>query len=124
MLSRTSAKEVKEILDTSLSNTIIGSFIRTANIIVTDILGSDTTLSATQKEEIERWLTAHLIGITKERATTKEKLGEAAVEYAGTFGKGLEQTSWGQMVLQLDTCGQFANLGKKDINITAITSFE
>ncbi|MCK5019473.1 MAG: DUF4054 domain-containing protein [Candidatus Peribacteraceae bacterium] len=122
MAVRVSATEVRVVITTSLLDTAIDAYIAIANPMVTNTVTCG--LSEAVLKEIERWLTAHLIGITKERATTKEKLGEAAVEYAGTFGKGLEQTSWGQMVLQLDTCGQFANLGKKDINITAITSFE
>ena len=122
MAVRVTATEVRVIINTALTDTAIDAYIAIANPMVTNTVTCG--LSEAVLKEIERWLTAHLIGITKERATTKEKLGEASVEYAGTFGAGLKQTSWGQMVLQLDTCGQFGNLGKKDIDITAITSFE
>lgn len=122
MAVRVTATEVRVIIETSLTDAAIDSYIAVANPMVTNTVTCG--LAAAVLKEIERWLTAHLISITKERTTTEEKLGEATVKYAGTFGEGLKSTPYGQMVLQLDTCGQFANLGKKVISITAITSFE
>lgn len=122
MAVRVTATEVKVIIATSLSDTAVDAYIAIANPMVTNTVTCG--LSAAVLKEIERWLTAHLISITKDRMTTDEKLGEASVKYSGVFGEGLKSTSYGQMVLDLDTCGQFGNLGMKDIKITAITSFE
>ena len=122
MANRVTATEVRVIITTSLLDAAITAYIGIANPIVTDTLTCG--LSAARLKEIERWLTAHLISIVEERQTTEEKLGEATVKYAGVYGEGLKGSSYGQMVLLLDTCGQFANLGKKSVNITAITSFE
>ena len=91
-MARTTATEVKQIMDgCNITDTVVDEFITAANLTVTEILGSDTTLSTSQKAEIERWLTAHLISITKERLTTEEKLGEATVKYAQG---GETQTYW------------------------------
>ena len=49
MANRTTATEVKLILDTDLGDPIVEAFISDANPIVTDVLGSDTTLSDAQK---------------------------------------------------------------------------
>lgn len=122
MAARVTATEVRVVITTSLLDADIDAYVALANSMVTNTVTCG--LAASVLKEIERWLTAHLIGITKERQTTKEKLGEAAVEYAGTFGEGLKQTSWGQMVLQLDTCGSFRNLGKRAATIKSITSFD
>lgn len=124
MLSRTSAAEVKQVLDTNLTNTIIGAFIRDANLVVTDVLGSDTTLSADQLKSIEKWLTAHFIACTRERQGSKEKVGDADITYQGKTGMGLDSTMYGQQVKMLDSTGKMAqSLGKKSATITAITSF-
>jgi len=121
-MARTTPVEVKEIIDTSLTDSQITAYIGIANTIVTNNVTCG--LAASALEEIERWLTAHLISITQERQVKKEKLGEAELTYAGEYGTGLKSTSYGQTVLMLDTCGGLANLGKKAINLTAVTSFE
>ena len=122
MAVRVTATDVRAIIPTSLLDAAIDAYIKIANPMVTNTVTCG--LSEAVLKEIERWLTAHLISITQERMTTEEKLGEASVKYSGVFGEGLKSTTYGQMVLQLDTCGQFGNLGKKEITITAITSFE
>jgi hypothetical protein len=122
MAVRTSAADVRAIMSTELGDTAIEAYINVANKMVTNSVTCG--LSEDELTEIERWLTAHLIAITQERQATEEKLGEASMKYTGVFGEGLKSTSYGQTVLQLDTCGQLANLGKKEISITAITSFE
>ncbi len=122
MAVRVTATEVRVIIETALLDAAINSYITVANSMVTNTVTCG--LSASVLKEIERWLTAHLIAITKERMTTQEKLGEASVTYSGKLGEGLKSTSYGQTVLMLDTCGSFAKLGKKDVKIIAITSFE
>lgn len=125
MANRTTALEVKQILDTDLSDNIVKAFINTANIIVSDVLGSDTTLSANQLKEIEKWLTAHILSATREREAQKEEVGDGNVTYSGKTGMGLQATMYGQQVLMLDTTGKLAQeLGKKSATMTAITSFD
>jgi len=124
-MARTTVDEVKEIMDnTALDDAQITPYITVANTIVTDELGSSSELTDDKLEEIERWLTAHLIAITRERITKQEKLGDASVTYTGAFGSGLDSTPYGQMVRILDVSGILGNLGKRVISIKAITSFE
>lgn len=118
MAKRVTAKEVRVIITTSLLDAVIDAYIEIANPMVTSTVTCG--LSAPILKEIERWLTAHLISITNERLTTEEKLGEATVKYASG---GKTQTYW-DMVLFLDTCGGFANLGKRAATIRTITSFK
>ena len=75
-------------------------------------------------KEIERWLTAHMISSSRLRTVNKEKVGDVDVTYTGKFGEGLSMTEYGQMVLQLDPTGRMQRVGKQDISITAIESFD
>lgn len=123
-MARTTAEDVKAILDNSqLSDPEVVVFIDSANTFMADVFSS-TTLSTAILTEIEKWLAAHLISITKERTASQEKLGDASIQYTGKFGKSLESTSYGQMVLMLDTSGALANTGKRQASIIAIQSFE
>lgn len=124
-MARTTATEVKQIIDTSLLDAVVDAYIIAANALVTEVLGSDTSISDTLKEEIERWLTAHLISATRERQATMEGAGGAKIIYEGKTGMGLEATMYGQTVLALDATGKMrAQTTGKSASIAAITSFE
>lgn len=121
-MARIYSQEVLEIMNTTLTEEEIEPYIESANVLVTDVLGS-AGLSTSALKEIERWLTAHMIASSKDRQTKEETLGEASVKYSGLWGKGLEFTSYGQMVLMLDTSGKMSNLGKRPAKLRAIKSF-
>ena len=121
MAFRVNADEVKEIIDTSLSDPVIEAFISAANPTVTELLGSITSLSAVQLKEIERWFTAHLIACTRERQIDKETTGQAGATYSGQTEMGLDATMYGQQVKVLDTSGIMAQrIGKKLASVYAI----
>lgn len=123
MAARTTATEVKQIMDTSLADAVVDYYITVAAEIVDD-LDANTTLGGTRLEEIERWLTAHLIAVTRERQGQKEKIGDAEITYAGKFDMNLQSTTYGQVAAMLDSSGTLAQLGRRKISIKAITSFE
>jgi hypothetical protein len=108
MATRTTATAVKQIIDTDLSDAIVEAYIQAANITITEVLGSDTTITSDHKEELERWLSAHLISATRERQASKEGAGGASITYEGITGKGLEATMYGQQVLAMDSTGKLA----------------
>jgi len=127
MAARVTAAEVKEILDNSaLTDPIIEAFIAGATLLVDNVLSTDTTLSDALKKEIERWLTAHMITITPvgDRIVTEAGAGGASVKFAGSYGESLHASSYGQMVLTLDSTGKFATLNAKWARIIAIQSFD
>ena len=70
--------------------------------------------------DIETYLTAHLIAIGSGRQATSEKVGSVQVQYGGKFGEGLKATTYGQMVLMLDTTGTLEKVGLKKARIRAI----
>ena len=124
-MGRTTATEVKAIMDNcTVDDTVVDVFIISANAVVTKVFDGDTDIGSTMKEEIERWFTAHMLASTLCRTTTDEKIGEVAVKYTGLFRMNLTSTPYGQMVMQLDTTGKMANVGKTGASITAIESFD
>ena len=124
MANRTTAPKVLEIYDTELETEQIDPYISIANSMV-DEIPSDAGLGTARLTEIERWLTAHLIVITKERRGIEEEIdGDTRVKYSDIFGEGLKATEYGQMVAQLDTSGSLAAQGKKRVYLKAVTSFD
>jgi len=111
-MARTTIALVKNILeDTSLSDTIIQSYISGANVFVTAQLDGKG-LSDALLAEIERWMAAHMITHTVERQIKKAGAGGAEVEYTGYWGTGLSGTSYGQMAVSLDTTKTLEALAK------------
>jgi len=119
-MARTTIPEVKQIVVTQLEDPDIQAYINVANRMTTKILGDDTVLTSTQLKDIEMFLTAHLITVTRERIATREKLGDAEITYAGTFGKYLDSTPYGQTVKILDVTGKMGAVGKQLAGLWAI----
>lgn len=125
MAVRTTATEVKLIMDNcTLADSTVEAYIVGANAWIDNILGTDTTLGDTLLETLEQWFTAHMISVSTCRTASKEKLGDASLEYTGTWGQDLSSTSYGQMVLTLDTTGKLAAAGKRSATMYSITSFD
>lgn len=125
-MPRTTATEVRQIMDQNITitDTNIDAFIIGANALVTEVFKNDTTLTATLKEEIERWLTAHMIASTVERMPAKAKGGPAEVTYTGKWDMGLESTPYGQQAMALDTTGKLRALTTgRAVKVLAVTSF-
>lgn len=126
-MARTTATEVKEILGdlaTGIADSVITAIISDANLLITDKLGS-SSLSADQLESIEKWMAAHMAASSVCHEASKEVIGPAEVTYTGKWGTRLELTSFGQMVLVLDTTGTMANLGRRPARFWAVpTSYD
>lgn len=124
-MAYTSLEKVQSILgsDTIATPEQITSLINAAHVVISNTLGSDTTLSAAQLEEIERWYTAHLVSLTVDRQAQRIEIGGDTNEEYAKLGKNLEATTYGQTVLMLDTTGKLASLARKRVSINAVTSF-
>ena len=125
-MARTTVDEVKNILDdTSLSDAIITSYIDDANVFVTDSL-TGKGLSTDMMTKIEKWITAHMISVTRERMAAKEGAGGAEITYTGKWGAGLASSPYGQMAINLDTSNTLLALveGKRTATSRAVVSFD
>ncbi len=112
MSVRVSADKVKEVIKTSLDDSVIdGSMIATASLYVdthlTDVGHSDSIL-----ERIELYLAAHITALTEERGGLKGgKTGDASEFLADVFHEGFRSTRYGQLAIALDTSGTLVRLG-------------
>lgn len=118
-MARTDATTVKSIMQTALTDAQLTLIINQANRIVTDEL-ADQSLSAQRMTDIETWLTAHLIAMGKERQPQSEKVGDIWLTYKNQTKEQLMSTTFGQMVLMLDTSGKLARISKGEVRIRAI----
>lgn len=126
MAVRTTHDEVLEIMDNcTVSHSVIDKLIIAASAVVDQVFLDDDDIGDTLLAEIEKWLTAHMIASTSlYRTTSEEEVGDARAKYTGQWGKKLESTPYGQMVLTLDTTGKMARLGKMAASIFAVPSFD
>lgn len=125
MANRVDVEDVKEILDTELSEPQIEAFIRAANLIVTNNLTDDITDTDLLKE-IERWLAAHL-ACAREKQVQAEQTTDAQATYTGKTGLGLDSTFYGQTVKIIDTSGILASLdggAKRAVSLYAVEQFD
>lgn len=123
MAVRVTKAEVKLIIDTDVSDDVLDALILPANLIVTDQL-TDSGHSVALLKEIEKWLTAHLIKMSWERATIREEIGGDTKEQYSKLGLNLDASTYGQTVKMLDTSGILFRLGQIKSTINAVTSFE
>lgn len=112
MAIRTTAQDVLDIMgaDTTLTATTILPYIESANVFVTEILEDEH--EAATLTEIEKWISAHMAIVTKERLSKEAGAGDAYIKYAGMWGEELSSTQYGQMALMLDTSNVLRNLKK------------
>lgn len=118
-MARTDINTVKSIIQTALADSAVNDYITHANNMVTRVVGGEGLTAAVLKD-IETWLTAHLIAISKERQPHEEKIGDIWVRFTENPQGWLSQTTYGQTVLFLDSSGQFQKTTMKKSSIRAI----
>jgi len=98
--------DVKDIMDTDLSDTDVNTYISQAGELVED-------------DTVKTYLSAHLIAVTRDRVADKESVGDHSITFSGETGLGLDSTHWGQMAQQFDTDGELQGAKTSSINITS-----
>jgi len=122
MATRTTAEDVKAIMDTDLTEDQIEPVVSSANVFVTAQLGA-SGLGVDLLTEIEKWVAAHMCSVGLDRQLQRGKGGSAEATYAGNYDKGLQMTSYGQMACSMDPTGILAASGGKAAIVKAVTSF-
>lgn len=120
-MSRTTEAAVKLILDRHYDTAHAASlvpFIDTASSLVNKVSTFDaangSTLSSTDLELIERWLSAHFYAQSDQLYTSKST-GKASGSFQGQTGMHLENTIYGQQAMLLDTSGYLSAVQKGGI---------
>lgn len=121
-MARTTIEEVKKIIETALEDDIIQSFIDSANAMLTGVFaGSPNTPTDELLQQMEKWLTAHLLASTREPQIESQEVGLGKVKYAGKTGSGLDSTSYGQTAKLIDPTGRLnAWASKKQITFYTV----
>ena len=109
MANRVTEAEVLAIMNNSLEAADVLPFITGANVFITDLL-ADGDLSDETLKEIERWLSAHMVAVSKDRVLKEAGASGAEAKWAGSWGEELSSTQFGQMVLMLDTTNTLRDL--------------
>ncbi len=106
--------DVKKIIDTDLTDAVIGTYIDDAYDFADGI--------SITSDLVVKYLTAHLIATHRDRPVKSEEAGGAKVVYEGVFGIGLLSTMYGQMAISMDTTGALSLLAnqKKSAFIRAV----
>jgi len=122
MAYRTTEAAVKLIISVdSVTIPDISPFIETANNLVTQVC-SDSSYSAATLELIERWLSAHFYAIRDPRYSS-ETAGPVGVSYQQSVGLNLQNTSYGQQAMMIDTAGSLTKLSKGSGKLTVGTTW-
>lgn len=124
MAARVAASEVKEVIDTDLTDARVDVHIGMASRVV-DRLSHDC-LTADILKDIETWLAAHYVSITDPKGRVyRRRLGDGEEHYFTapfSYGKYLEQTMYGQAAITADCSGQLRKLvGKLPATVETIT---
>ena len=112
MAIRTSISDVKNVMETSLTDAQITAFITTANAMVYAYLDGKG-LSDTLLTHIETYVAAHLVTL-RDRRSASESADGVSFAYEGDIGQGLDSSTYGQTAQTLDTTGTLGSLGADD----------
>ena len=119
--------DVKDILGpTAIEDTT--PYIRSANILITKVLGAED-LTAAHMKEIEIWLSAHFASM-QDPKESEVQIDRTRAKFDGQTGLGLDFTRFGQQVKILDTTGLLAALdtaataGRRQGKVTVADKYE
>ena len=118
-MPRVTVAEVRLIIDTERTDPQVTAYIGTGSVFV-DALLLDKGLTEPQLKEIERWLSAHFIATAMERQAIHQKAGPAEQRFSDIFSKGLNNTTFGQAAIALDTSGTLLALDRRNMILKAI----
>lgn len=103
MAARVTMSEVREIIDTSLSDAGVSSCITAANSLIASKADMTSLLSEDTLTQIELWLSAHYVSVADPRVS-EERTRETSVKYVQpSAGTGLGGSSYGQTAIALDS---------------------
>lgn len=103
MSARVTMSEVREIIDTSLSDAGVTACINAANALIATKPDMLSVLLEDTLTQIELWLAAHNVSVADPRVS-EERTRETSIKYAQPkAGTGLAGSSYGQVAIALDT---------------------
>lgn len=114
------ADEVREIVDTELTNPRIANFINMAYVTTKNLGMTDTELL----KQIQLLLSAHFLTVYEGVVQSQSVGGEYSVSFARVVGEGLKASTYGQQALALDTTGKLAKATLKRATFQVSSYYE
>lgn len=115
----TTAAAVKDTLQLDydcISNPSLNTYIQTAAAIIARVVECATrkgiTISSTEQELLQRWLTAHLYVMSDQNYKARSTL-RASGQFQGDTGMYLEASKYGQTAVLLDPSGCLNAIGTR-----------
>jgi len=123
---RTEVSLLRELLgvsDSVISDSELVRFIQTASGMIDSVFDGTEGYSDVMLAEMECWLAAHIVASSRLRQAVSERVGDVSVSYAN-LGEGLDSTSYGRMLKQLDVSGKISRIGLKAVTSKAIKQYD
>lgn len=114
-MSRVTPAEVKEILETDLTDPQIQSWIDIASKVIDRYAAQCALADSDTLAMLEKLLTAHYISavVERDKSLTARSFGDSSESYMAVSGEGLKASPYGQQMLALDPCGILIDFGKR-----------
>ena len=116
-MARTTVQKVRSILDTSVEDNTVTSWMDIASTLVDDIEDADPSVSDSRLAKVEKVLTAHMVS-TQDQRQSSVSGASRSVEYQGETGLGINGTKYGQQAVALDPTNTLANMSKPDASVS------
>lgn len=105
--------------DIQSDSVTINAMLTTAKNIVTDRLGLEIDISSTMKDQITKFLAAHLLYMGPERQAAQMEIDDVNEKY-GQLGLNLDATTYGQTAKAMDSTGKLASMGLQKAEFSAL----
>lgn len=124
-MARTTVDDIKDVFDTTLSDTQLTAFMNDANLFVTEELVG-LGMSNDRLEAIEKYLACHFASLRDVRTSQENIASEWSFTVQGKTGMHLDATFYGQQAKLLDSTGTLDKLGEnlKKVRLTILEDVE
>jgi hypothetical protein len=115
--ARVNVNDVKDVIQTELTDGQLWAFITTAHQLVVDRVQGKGLSEATMTQ-IEQYLAAHFVSLRDPRVKMEKIGGEYQASYQiGDLGEGLASTVYGQTALALDSTGTLTQASNRQAGL-------
>lgn len=115
-------EDLSTIIISPLDDAVLQACIDAACSLVEETTGG-CDYTQEKRDQLCLWLAAHFTTAISPQVTS-ERIGSRSVVYANVYDGGLNSSSYGQMVQNLDTCGSLSELNKDKFLLTSATEYD
>jgi len=116
-MTRTNASDVDDVLDTTLSSSVLSAYVTAANRVVDRIADADSSIDAATLEDIEKFYAAYLASAQDPQADSRSSASRS-VSYRDVDGDG--NASYKEIAVALDPTGTIADSDKPSAGVNVL----